>query len=140
MPPSFHDFFPKLELETGLTYQVAVLLRRDPDVAVAPFAQVAEFLDFGMVVLDVVFDGEAAGVVDTDVAAEAPENSAGFVGCEAGERARGSELASNSDTSFLLFSSFISQIFLYSLCISQSFPHLSCNLIFHLTQTYEDGK
>lgn len=72
--------------EGGRAYQVSVLFGRNPYVPVTPFAQVAEFLDFGVVVLDVVFHGEAGGVVDADVAAESPENSAGFVGCEAGER------------------------------------------------------
>jgi hypothetical protein len=60
------------------------LFGADPDVAVAPFAEVAEFLDFGVRVLDVVFDGEAGGVVDADVAAEAEEDSCGFVGEEFG--------------------------------------------------------
>lgn len=36
-----------------------MLFRAHPHVAVAPLAQVAQFLHFGVRVLDVVFDGEA---------------------------------------------------------------------------------
>lgn len=50
------------------TYQLPMLLRRNPDVAITPLAHFSQFLDFGMVVLDVVFDGEAFGVEDSDVA------------------------------------------------------------------------
>lgn len=48
-----------------------MLLGADPDIAIAPFAKVTQFLDFGVRVLRVVFDGEAFGVVNADVAAEA---------------------------------------------------------------------
>lgn len=61
-----------------------MLFGADPDVAVGPFAEVAELLDFGVRVLDVVFDGEAGRVVDADVAAEAEEDAGGFVGEELG--------------------------------------------------------
>lgn len=53
----------------GGTYEVAVLLGRDPDVPVAPGAELPEFLDFGVVLLRVVFYGEVSGVEDADVAA-----------------------------------------------------------------------
>jgi hypothetical protein len=39
--------------------------------AIAPQRQVAEFLDFGVVVLDIIFDGKTGGIEDADVAAEA---------------------------------------------------------------------
>ena len=42
--------------------------------AIAPSAQVAEFLDFGMRVLHVIFHGEARGIVYTNVAPKTPEN------------------------------------------------------------------
>jgi hypothetical protein len=67
-----------------VAYQVAVLLRGDPDVAVAPLAQLAELLHLGVVVLLVVFDGEAGRVVHAHVAAEAEEDAAGFVSEESG--------------------------------------------------------
>jgi len=51
--------------------EIAVLLGADPDMAIAPFAKVTQFLDFGVRVLRVVFDGEAFRVVNADVAAEA---------------------------------------------------------------------
>ena len=76
-----------LVLEDGS--EVAVLFGGDPDVAVAPAAEVPQFLHFGMRVLDVVLDGELAGIVDADVAAEAEEDAGGFVGEEAGKRSVG---------------------------------------------------
>jgi len=60
--------------------QGAVLFGTYPEVAVGPARKVAQFLDFGVVVLFVVFDGEAGGVVDADVAAEAEEDAGDFVG------------------------------------------------------------
>jgi hypothetical protein len=55
-----------------------VLLRRDPDVAVAPAAEISELLHLLVVVLDIIFDGEASGVVDADIATEAEEDTGGF--------------------------------------------------------------
>jgi hypothetical protein len=49
--------------------QVAVLLWANPYVSVTPFAELAEFLYFGMRVLDVVFLGKSGWVIDPDVAA-----------------------------------------------------------------------
>ena len=51
-----------------------------PEVAVGPAGEVAQFLDFGVVVRFVIFDGEASGVVDAHVAAEAEEDAGDFVG------------------------------------------------------------
>jgi len=51
-----------------------MLFGRDPKMAIAPSAQVAEFLDFGMRVLHVIFHGEARGIVYTNVAPKTPEN------------------------------------------------------------------
>lgn len=59
-------------------YEIPMLLGRDPDMAVAPAAEVAKLLDFGVVVLDVVFHGEAGWVEDADVAAESEEDAGGF--------------------------------------------------------------
>ena len=61
-----------------------MLLRTDPDMAITPLAQVAQLLDFGVSVVDVVFNGEGCGVVHADVAAEAEEDAACFEGEEAG--------------------------------------------------------
>jgi hypothetical protein len=61
-------------------YEIPVLLGGDPDMAIAPAAEVAKLLDFGVVVLDVVFYGEAGWVEDADVAAESKEDAGGFEG------------------------------------------------------------
>jgi hypothetical protein len=55
-----------------------VLFRRDPDMAVAPAAEISELLHFLVVVLHIIFDGEASGVVDADIATEVEEYPAGF--------------------------------------------------------------
>jgi len=60
--------------------QGAVLFGTYPEVTVGPTREVAQFLDFRVVVRFVVFDGEAGGVVDADVAAEAEEDAGDFVG------------------------------------------------------------
>ena len=67
------------------TYKVAVLLRRHPDVTVAPLAEFAQFLHFAVAVLDVVFYGQAVGIEDADVAPEPEEDPACFVGEETRE-------------------------------------------------------
>ena len=59
-----------------------MLLWAHPDVTITPLAELAELLDLGVVVLLVVLDGEAGGVVDADIAAEAEEDARGFVGEE----------------------------------------------------------
>jgi hypothetical protein len=63
----------------GGTYQVPMLLRTNPHMAITPLAQLPQLLHLRMNVLDVVFDGEAGGVEDAYVAAEAEENPGGFV-------------------------------------------------------------
>ena len=60
--------------------QGAVLFGTYPEVAVGPAREIAQFLDFGVVVRFVVFDGQAGGVVDADVAAEAEEDARDLVG------------------------------------------------------------
>ena len=62
--------------EADTTYQISMLFRRDPEVSIAPSTQVAELLDLGMRVLDVVFHGKARRVIYADVAAKTPENAA----------------------------------------------------------------
>jgi hypothetical protein len=59
-----------------------VLLGAHPDVAITPLAESPELLDFGVVMLLVIFDGEARGIVDSYVTAETKENTRGFVGKE----------------------------------------------------------
>jgi hypothetical protein len=44
-----------------------MLLGRDPDMAVAPAAEITELLYLAVIVLDVVFDGKAGRVEDADV-------------------------------------------------------------------------
>jgi hypothetical protein len=46
-----------------------MLLRTNPHMAITPLAQLAQLLDFGVRVLDVVFDWEATRVIDLYVAA-----------------------------------------------------------------------
>ena len=46
--------------------------------AVAPAAEISELLHFLVVVLHIIFDGEASGVVDADIATEVEEYPAGF--------------------------------------------------------------
>ena len=59
-----------------------MLLWAHPDVTITPFAELAELLDFWVIVLLVVFDREAQWIVDSDVTAEAEENARCFVGKE----------------------------------------------------------
>jgi len=59
-----------------------MLLWAHPDVTITPLAELAELLDFWVIVLLVVFDWEARWIVDSDVTAEAEENARGFVGEE----------------------------------------------------------
>ena len=51
--------------------------------AVAPLAQRAQLLHLGVVVLHVVLDGQAGGIEDADVAAEAEENARALEGQQA---------------------------------------------------------
>ena len=62
------------------THQVAVLLWTDPDVSIAPPAELAEFLHLGMRVLNIVLLGQASGIVHAHVAAEAKEDPRCLVG------------------------------------------------------------
>jgi hypothetical protein len=47
---------------------------------IAPSAQIAEFLDFRVVLLDVVFHGQAGRIVYANIAAQTPEDAADLVG------------------------------------------------------------
>ena len=47
-----------------------MLFRRDPDMPVTPLAQIAQFLDLGMVVLDIILHREPAWVEDANVTAQ----------------------------------------------------------------------
>jgi len=69
-----------LVLEHGR--QVAVLLRRHPEVPVRPARQLAQFLHFRVRVRVVVFHRQALWVVDAYVAAQAEEDAGDFVGQE----------------------------------------------------------
>lgn len=57
-----------------------MLFRTHPEVAVGPAGEFAQFDHFGVRVRCVVFDGEAAGVVDAHVGAETVQDSGDFVG------------------------------------------------------------
>ncbi|GKT95232.1 hypothetical protein Ct61P_13082 [Colletotrichum tofieldiae] len=60
----------------------AVLLRADPELPVAPPAQRAELLDLGVLVADVVFEGQADRVEDAHVTAQAVEDPGALEGEE----------------------------------------------------------
>ena len=49
------------------TYKVSMLLRANPKMSVAPLAQVAKFLHFRVIVLDIVLDWQSSGVIHPDV-------------------------------------------------------------------------
>lgn len=66
--------------EAEITYQISMLFRRDPKVAIAPSTQVTEFLDLGMRVLHVIFHRQAGRIINADVAAKTPENAADLEG------------------------------------------------------------
>jgi hypothetical protein len=51
--------------------------------AVTPAAEISELLHFLVVVLDIIFNGEASGVVDADIATKAEEDPGSFEGEEA---------------------------------------------------------
>lgn len=57
-----------------------MLLWADPNVAVAPLAELSEFLHFGMGMLDIILLRQARRIVHANIAAEAEENSRAFVG------------------------------------------------------------
>lgn len=66
------------EVET--TYQISMLFRRDPEVPIAPPTQVAEFLDLGVRVLDIILHGQAGRIINADIAAKTPEDAANLEG------------------------------------------------------------
>lgn len=47
---------------------------------ITPTAQITEFLDFGMHLLDIIFHGQTRRVVDANIAAQTPEDAADLVG------------------------------------------------------------
>ena len=61
-----------------------MLFWTDPEVAVAPPAQIPEFFDFRMIVLFVVFHRQPIRIVDSDVAAQTEEDTGTFVSEEFG--------------------------------------------------------
>jgi hypothetical protein len=62
--------------------------------SVAPSAQIAEFLDFRVRVSNVVFHGQAGGIVDTNITAQTPENAADLESKQFGVGATGSSVGS----------------------------------------------
>lgn len=59
-----------MQVRDGESYQIPMLLGRDPNMAVAPAAEIAELLYLGVIVLDVVFYRKAGRIEDADVAAK----------------------------------------------------------------------
>lgn len=47
---------------------------------ITPVAQISQLLHFGVVVLHVVFDWQAGGIIDSDVASQAEQNASTFKG------------------------------------------------------------
>lgn len=66
-----------------ITYQIAMLLRRNPNMPIAPSAQLAQFLYLLMLVLYVILDRQAGRIIDSDITAKSEENARSFKGCEA---------------------------------------------------------
>jgi hypothetical protein len=64
--------------------QVSVLFRGNPDVAVRPEGEGAQFLDGRMCVGDAVADGEGRRVEDADVATQTVKDAGCFEGHEFG--------------------------------------------------------
>jgi hypothetical protein len=56
-------------------YQVAMLFWTYPNMTITPFAQLSQFLNLGVIVLNIVFLREAGWVVDSNIAAETVEDS-----------------------------------------------------------------
>lgn len=56
-----------------------MLLRTDPDMAIAPFTQFTQFLYFRMAVLHIVLLRQASWVEYSDITAKAKQYSCGFV-------------------------------------------------------------
>jgi len=53
----------------GCTDEVTVLLGTYPHMSIAPLAQLAQFLDFRVRVLDIILDWETRGIIDANIAA-----------------------------------------------------------------------
>lgn len=68
---------------TRITYQIAMLLRRNPDMPIAPSAQLAQLLYLLMLVLYVIFDRQAGRIIHSDITAKSEENARSFERCEA---------------------------------------------------------
>lgn len=56
-----------------------MLLWADPDVAVAPFAELSEFLHFGVCMLQIIFLWQACRVIHANIAAETEQDSGALV-------------------------------------------------------------
>lgn len=56
-----------------------MMLRANLDVSITPFTELPQLLHFGVVVVEVVLNGQASGIVHADVAAELEEDSASLV-------------------------------------------------------------
>lgn len=54
-----------------VTYQIAMLFRRDPEMGITPAAQSSQLLHFGVIVLHVVFDWQAGSIIDSDITSKA---------------------------------------------------------------------
>jgi hypothetical protein len=63
-----------------VTYQISMLLGADPQMTVAPSAELPQFLYLGMMELHVVLDGKSMGVEDSNIASKAKQDAASFVG------------------------------------------------------------
>lgn len=56
-------------------YQVAMLFWTYPNMAITPFTQLSKLLNFGVIVLNIIFLREAGWIVDSNIAAETVEDS-----------------------------------------------------------------
>ena len=60
------------------TYQVAMLFRRNPHVAIAPRAKLTQFLHFGMILSRIVLNRQICRIEDADIAAETLQYASAF--------------------------------------------------------------
>lgn len=61
-----------------------MLLRRNPNVAIAPSAEFSELLHLLVCMLHVILDGEPIGVIYTNITPESKEDAGRFEGNEPG--------------------------------------------------------
>jgi len=60
------------------TYQVAMLFRRNPHVAIAPRAKLTQFLHFGVILSSIIFNRQVCRIEYAHIAAETLQYASAF--------------------------------------------------------------